>query len=274
MPEDFTKPLKERKLQAEAKRNGKGLRILWLSVSAISLIPVKTPHFSNFFTIFQDFFDGFSGDDGLKVEGLEVGMVTIVGQVLKVDNADTKTTITIEDSSGTIDAVQWNDENTDTASELQMNGVVEGNTIRVFGSVRSQQDKRYVMAFKTLAVTEAAEKDCHLLEIEHNKLLIRRMNEKENAAIGANYGLSNSMVTSGTGGGSGSSASFGNAKYDSVYKMVAGCDREEGISRDELNQQLTGKMGRKEVDDALEFLSNEGHIYSTTDEDHFKTTDS
>ena len=35
-----------------------------------------------------------------------------------------------------------------------------------------------------------------------------------------------------------------------------------------------GKMSKKDVDEGLEFLSNEGHIYSTTDEDHFKTTDS
>ena len=167
------------------------------------------------------------------------------------------------------------------------------------------------------------------------------MNDKENAAIGANsnFGLSNSMMSSGapstgTGGGS----SFGNAKYDSLYKMVSGCDREEGMSREELASTLggkntlmmymsgciftnkvgkqifvakirdlcwlfvwgerdicreelinlhdvpksnslivplfLGKMSKKDVDDGLEFLSNEGHIYSTTDEDHFKTTDS
>ena len=102
------------------------------------------------------------------------------------------------------------------------------------------------------------------------------MNDKENAAIGANnYGLSNSMMTSGAPAASGgNSASFGNAKHDSIYQMVKGCDREEGMSRDELGQQLSGKMSRKDVDDGLDFLSNEGHIYSTTDEDHFKTTDS
>ena len=82
------------------------------------------------------------------------------------------------------------------------------------------------------------------------------------------------MMSSGAPSGGGSSASFGNAKYDALYKMVSACEREEGMSRDELGQQLSGKMSRKEVDDALEFLSNEGHIYSTTDEDHFKTTDS
>ena len=47
-----------------------------------------------------------------------------------------------------------------------------------------------------------------------------------------------------------------------------------GISRDEVFQNLSSKMSKGDVDQALEFLSNEGHVYSTTDEDHFKTTDS
>ena len=127
------------------------------------------------------------------------------------------------------------------------------------------------MVFKVFPVQNEEEMDAHKLEIEYHKLLIRKMNDKENAAIGANnYGLSNSMMTSSASSG----ASFGNAKYDAIYKMVSGCDREEGISRDELSQNLQGKMGRKDVDEGLEFLSNEGHIYSTVDEDHFKTTDS
>ena len=56
--------------------------------------------------------------------------------------------------------------------------------------------------------------------------------------------------------------------------MVAACEREEGIGRDELFSALQSKMSKKELDESLEFLSNEGHVYSTTDEDHFKTTDS
>ena len=199
-------------------------------------------------------------------------MVCIVGQIIKIDHADTKTTILMEDNSGSVEVMQWNDENSDTVTYFKENGISEGQNSRVIGSVRTQQDKRYLMCFKVLPILDEVELDAHKLEIEHNKLLIRKMIDKENAAIGANYGLSNSMVSSGTTAPSG--ASFGNSKQDSVYKMVQGCDREEGISRDELNQNLSGKMSRKEVDDALEYLSNEGHIYSTTDEDHFKTTDS
>jgi replication factor A2 len=78
----------------------------------------------------------------------------------------------------------------------------------------------------------------------------------------------------GGGGGGGGGQSFGNAKQDQVYKMVSACVREEGINRDEVSQQLGGKMSKKEVNDALDFLSGEGHIYSTIDDDHFKAIDS
>jgi len=218
------------------------------------------------------------GDEGLKVEGLDVGMVSVVGKILSVDHGETKSTIVIEDNTGSIESVQWHDENSETVQDQQENGVVEGATVRILGSVRTQQDKRYLMIFKVSPVENEEEKDSHLLEVEHCKLLIRKMNDKENAAIGANnsinYGLSNSMMASSAPSGVGSSSSFGNAKWDALYKMVSACEREEGMSRDELAQQLGGKMSKKDVDDGLEFLSNEGHIYSTTDEDHFKTTDS
>ena len=32
-------------------------------------------------------------------------------------------------------------------------------------------------------------------------------------------------------------------------------------------------MSKSEMDGAIEFLSNEGHIYSTVDDEHFKSTD-
>ena len=37
--------------------------------------------------------------------------------------------------------------------------------------------------------------------------------------------------------------------------------------------KVKSKMSKQELDSSLDFLSSEGHIYSTIDEDHFKTTD-
>ena len=218
---------------------------------------------NKYFTIF------FAGEEGLKVEGIEVGTIVVCGEIKSVDDAETKTTFHVDDGTGQVECVLWKDESGNKDKDPD-SVITQGTNVRVLGSVRSQQDRRYVMVFRVASVMSEEELDAHKIEIEHSKLLIRQMNEKENAAIGANFGLSNSMVASGQGSGN----SFGNAKQDAVYKMVAACEREEGIGRDEIFQTLQSKMSKKDLDDALEFLSNEGHVYSTTDEDHFKTTDS
>ena len=70
-----------------------------------------------------------------------------------------------------------------------------------------------------------------------------------------------------------SSGSFGNAKQSQVMKMILGCAREEGMNREELVTSLAGKVNKSDIDSALDFLSGEGHIYSTIDDDHFKAID-
>ena len=85
------------------------------------------------------------GDDGLKVEGIEVGMVSLVGKILSVEHGETKSTIVIEDHTGSIEAVQWHDENSESAQDQEANGIIEGADVRILGSVRTQQEKRYLM---------------------------------------------------------------------------------------------------------------------------------
>merc|ERR1712080_639210 len=56
------------------------------------------------------------------------------------------------------------------------------------------------------------------------------------------------------------SATFGNFKQDSVFNILRGFSREEGMSREEIHQKLRWEMTRKDVDNALEFLNGEGDI--------------
>ena len=67
---------------------------------------------------------------------------------------------------------------------------------------------------------------------------------------------------------------FGDKNYDLVYGLIRQQGREEaGIHKDSIFIWAKRNMSKLEFDNALDFLSINGHIYSTIDEEHFKSTD-
>jgi replication factor A2 len=46
----------------------------------------------------------------------------------------------------------------------------------------------------------------------------------------------------------------------------------QGVHVNEVVQQLNGRFSEPQVREAVEHLVNEGHLYSTIDDDHFKST--
>jgi len=216
-------------------------------------------------------------EEGFTVEGSEVGMVVLAGKVISCEKATTKTSYRVQDDSGEIDVIQWLEEGTNQPE------YPEGTPVKVVGSIRSQQDKKNIMAFKIGSVANQAEYDAHMLEVVYTKLKLRQMQQKLNGQIGMSDGsLSQSMMGGGLGiqgGGSAgyvsssSNQTFGNKNYDLVYGLIRQSTEEAGIDKDSIFSQAKKTMSKVEMDNALDFLSSEGHIYSTIDEEHFKTTD-
>jgi len=212
-------------------------------------------------------------EEGFNVEGAEVGMVVVVGRVVTMEKAATKSTYQIQDDSGQLEVIQWLEEGTNQPEYS------EGSPVKVIGSIRTQGERKHIMAFKISAVPTQEEYDAHMLEIVYSHLKIRQLQQKINGQIGmSDNTLSNSMMGGGLGvqGGmvnNSSNQSFGNKNYDLVYGMIRQSMDETGLNRDSIFNQLRMKMSKVEMDNALDFLSSEGHIYSTIDEDHFKTTD-
>merc|ERR1711936_1189940 len=102
----------------------------------------------------------------------------------------------------------------------------EGTSVKVFGSIRTNQGKRNMMAFKVGVISGQAEYDAHLLEVVYTKLKLRQLDQRINGQIGMSDGMSQSMLGGGLsvqgGGGGGGGAgrtggvSFGNKNYDLV----------------------------------------------------------
>ena len=178
----------------------------------------------------------------------------------------------MQDDSGEIDVIQWIEEGTNQPE------FGEGTPVKVIGSIRSQQDKKHVMAFKINNVSSQAEYDAHKLEVVYSHLKLKQMSQRANGEIGMTD-MSQSMLGGGLGVqsagyvSSSSNQSFGNKMYDMVYALIRQSTDEAGIDRDSIFNQAKKNMSKTEMDNALDFLSSEGHIYSTIDEDHFKTTD-
>ncbi|XP_042649617.1 replication protein A 32 kDa subunit isoform X2 [Tyto alba] len=62
------------------------------------------------------------------------------------------------------------------------------------------------------------------------------------------------------------------AHQSQVLNLIKNCPVPEGMSLQELKLQLHN-MSMSTIKQAVEFLSSEGHIYSTVDDDHYKSTD-
>ena len=82
-------------------------------------------------------------EEGIKIEGREIGMVSVVGTVKAIEQTATKTVYTVEDKTGEIEAVHWTD--SEAGDSVAASTVSEGMNGRFIGSFRSQQGKKHIM---------------------------------------------------------------------------------------------------------------------------------
>ncbi|XP_046643615.1 replication protein A 32 kDa subunit-like [Daphnia pulicaria] len=219
-------------------------------------------------------------DEKLKIEDTEAHMVTFVGTVEQIESKQTNVSYTVRDDTGSIEVVQWIEGEGNVQSPFQ---VVEGNFCRVVGSIRQTQDRRHVMAFRVAKLTTANEITTHLLETQWVRMKLRQMKRKMGEGTGQS--MNNSVTGGGMTGPLASSSSAtsnvangimsGLSSFQSmVYTIIQATTAETGMEKSQIYNSVRGRMIPRDVDAALEFLCSEGHIYSTVDEDHFKSTDS
>lgn len=108
----------------------------------------------------------------LYVHGLEVGLVVIVGQVRSVDMRETNTSYMVEDRTGRIEVLHWNQ---DHELETQTQPVGQNTLVKVIGVLQCGREQPLVTAYRFSTVLDMAEADAHLLEISLLPLRLRKM---------------------------------------------------------------------------------------------------
>ncbi|XP_051494189.1 replication protein A 32 kDa subunit [Apus apus] len=206
-------------------------------------------------------------DETFRIREVEISQVTIMGIIRHAEKAPTNILYKVDDmTAAPMDVRQWVD--TDEAGGENV-VVPPGTYVKVAGHLRSFQNKKSLVAFKIMPLENMNEFTTHILEIVNAHMILRKN------LMSASRGPQSFAGTGDMGGygGGGSLPVNGLTAHQSqVLNLIKNCPVPEGMSLQELKLQLQN-MSMSTIKQAVEFLSSEGHIYSTVDDDHYKSTD-
>lgn len=203
-------------------------------------------------------------DDAFLSGSQELSQVTLVGLIKSVNESPTRIDYVIDDMTGPpLDVRRFNDSDENDEAEAQTQNAYPPNTyVRVNGLLRAFGGKRTVNAFKITALTDMNELTCHMLEVVYAKAFSQQqqMPTSGPSSMGGNGMELNDQIAGLS------------ALQTQVQTIIRSDHSEQGCSIDEICQRLKS-VAPKAIREAIEFLSSEGHIYSTIDDEHFQATD-
>ncbi|XP_063364230.1 replication protein A 32 kDa subunit [Cydia amplana] len=215
------------------------------------------------------------GDDGVKIWGTEIQIVSLVARVRNIRMQSTKITYTIQDMTGRMRAVLWLDQEAMDEDDKSSPKVNVNDYIQIYGNVKTNKGKKVVMIFKIMPITDVNAITFHYLQCINNKVKMEAESKKEKPVANSNStfngGLpANSMVGMADSGGSVNGL---NPRQMMVFNLIRASTQEQGISKQDMYASLKERMPQVEFENILEWMCGEGHIYSTIDEEHFRATD-
>eukprot|EP00467_Chlorarachnion_reptans_P005846 CAMPEP_0114524776 /NCGR_PEP_ID=MMETSP0109-20121206/22048_1 /TAXON_ID=29199 /ORGANISM="Chlorarachnion reptans, Strain CCCM449" /LENGTH=260 /DNA_ID=CAMNT_0001706267 /DNA_START=37 /DNA_END=819 /DNA_ORIENTATION=+ len=208
-----------------------------------------------------------------SIDDKPVSQVKIVGMILSVDVSAATTNYTVDDGTGQITVRIYTNE--DAPQDLN-SGCREDVYVKVVGNLRDISGQKIVVAFQVHPVTNFNEITMHHLDVVHTHLKNTKgpLDAKGNLAqkaVPQNPMLANSSAHY-DGGNSGENDDM-EPHQSAVLKIFQQESRnsESGASITLIVSKLP-QYTPAQIRDAIEFLSGEGHLYSTIDEEHYKCT--
>lgn len=131
---------------------------------------------------------------------------------------------------------------------------------RIYGLVRSQNNQRHVLILRMYPIEDLNELTCHFMEVMYFILSASKSEKEPNVSNTSNIIMSDSTM-------SGMSP-----EQATILEIVRSANESEcGIEKRDILAQIPKHIVPR-VDEILDFLLCEGHIYTTSSEDFFKAT--
>eukprot|EP00049_Salpingoeca_infusionum_P018705 m.358434 g.358434 ORF g.358434 m.358434 type:complete len:287 (+) comp18144_c0_seq1:50-910(+) len=232
-----------------------------------------------------------AADNSYLINGTEIDKVQFVGVIQKVEEAQTRTTFTIEDHTGRIEATQWKNTVEGEEEPAVDPSLRELSHVIVFGAIQSKSDAdRRVNAFHIAPVRDFNQITHHMLNCIHAMLTSQRgikaprvlgihasanaaATTSANAPAGVEVKVNASEYGQAAVGGMDVDGSMStDANQVHRYIISAGASEDMGVNVDAITSALPALPPQK-IRAALEELLEEGIIYTTIDEAHFKSTE-
>lgn len=222
-------------------------------------------------------------EDVFRINNAPIDQVSLIGIIRSVEQKSTKMTYQIEDHTGLIEATKWVDgDNEDEHSAQKRSMCREGVYVRVFAHIKTFNEKITLTALGMMVIEDYNAITHHILETIHAYLVSTKgpVGGVASAAGGSssasaaapmkvdrgNYGAA---PVDQNNGGDGNGL---NREQSAVLEVVRECMDESGITVNEVASRLKAHFPEATVKRTLDFLSAEGHVYSTIDDDHFSAT--
>ncbi|CAH0479816.1 unnamed protein product [Peronospora belbahrii] len=225
-------------------------------------------------------------DDAMRLDGQEVSTVRLVGLLTNLSAHSTSLRFQLDDGSGVFDCHYFITADDTDASEGEMNRLREGSYVRVVGKLRTFQGKSSLSCFNVAPVEDMNELTHHLLEVIYvhcwntkgplnNGKVDVKMTSFNTPTKSASTDQWNQPSVGGLGVGAmdyGMMDSSFSPEQKAILDVLGTCTSDHGLKIDQIFADLRGRMTEQQLHSALNYLTSEGHVYSTIDEDHFKRT--
>ena len=214
-----------------------------------------------------------AGESGeYKYGGLTLGNVTLVGKVVGVKDGESNTSYTVDDGTGTCVVRVWNDGEGEGTEPFALN-----TYIRAYGQLKSLSNEKCIAAHNSNAVraiTDFNEVTFHQLEVVY-----ANAHSTTKTKTGVANGSAPSNVYSAAPVQAAPTAVQGNMMSENIHDAVSAVLHmpeamgEHGLHLSEVTKLLNGRFTADAVRQAMDDMANDGMVYSTFDDDHFRATD-
>lgn len=217
-----------------------------------------------------------SGESNFSIDGVDINTVAIVGRVSRIENRITQVDFVVDDGTGCVECIRWCHERQETE---EMEAVRLGMYVRLHGHLKSFQGKRSMNVFSVRPVTDFNEIVHHFTEC----IYVHMYNTKPRGGSVTQATETprpqmpySTTPTPARPFQTGPSNQFNDPMHGVRQTVLNYLNRpmhlrsEAGVHCDVIARDLGIPL--PQVKDALEQLSNDGCVYSTSDETCFKST--